>query len=66
MEYTEENVMAVAQKIIDAMDFLRFFTCMCSSVSFQVKSIIESFTTKCAQISFCITVALHVSIQQSL
>lgn len=41
-------------------------TCMCSSMSFQIKRIVESFTTEGTQVSFCIRVTFHMPIQKSL
>lgn len=39
---------------------------VCSRVSFQVKRIVETFATECAQVSLNIRVAFHVTIEQSL
>ena len=39
---------------------------MCSSVTFQVKSIIETFSAEGAEISFDVTVALHVPVEEPL
>ena len=39
---------------------------MCSGVAFQVKCIVKPFSTEGAQITFCVGVAFHVPIQQSL
>ena len=35
---------------------------MCSSMSFQIKSVIESLATEGTQVSFCITMAFHVPV----
>lgn len=39
---------------------------MSTRVSFQIESIVESFTTEGTEISFDITVTFHVSIKKSL
>ena len=42
------------------------FTCMCPCVSLQVKCVIEALATEGAEIPLDITVALHVSVEESL
>ena len=39
---------------------------MGSCVTFQIKGIIKTFSTKSTQISLCITVTLHVPVEQAL
>ena len=39
-------------------------TCMCSCVPLQIECIIEPLSTEGAEVSLCIAVTLHVSIQQ--
>ena len=39
---------------------------MCSCVSLQVESVVETFPTECAEISLDVAVTLHVSVEESL
>ena len=42
------------------------FTCVSSSMSFQVESVVESFAAEGTQIALDVRVTLHVSVQQPL
>ena len=39
---------------------------MCSSVSFQIECVIESFSAESAQVSFAVAVTLHVPVEKPL
>ena len=39
---------------------------MSTSVPLQVKSVVETLSAEGAQVSFCITVALHVPVEEPL
>ncbi len=39
---------------------------MCSSMSFEIESIIETFLAECTQVPFNIAVIFHVSIHETL
>ena len=39
---------------------------MCSSMSFQIKCIIETFATEGTKVSFSVTVTLHMPVKQPL
>ncbi len=39
---------------------------MCTGVPFQIKCVVESFAAEGAQVSFGITMTLHVSVKQPL
>jgi len=40
-------------------------SCMCSCVPLQIECIVETLSTEGAEVSLCIAVTLHVTIQQS-
>merc|ERR1719507_1761311 len=40
-------------------------SCMCTRVPLQIECIVEALSTEGAEVSLCIAVALHVTIQQS-
>ena len=42
--------------------YKKTFTCMSACVALQIKGIVESLATKCAQVSLNIAVALHMSV----
>ena len=39
---------------------------MCACVTLQIEGVVESFTTECAQITFAVTVTLHVTVEKAL
>lgn len=41
-------------------------TCMCTRVSFEVKSVVEPFATKCTEVAFDVSVTLHVPVEKAL
>lgn len=57
---------SLSKRFLTKIALVRTNTCMCSSMSFQIKRIIESFTTEGTQVSFCIRMTFHMSIQKSL
>ena len=41
-------------------------TSMCARVTLQIKGVVKSFATECAQITFAVTVTLHVTVEKAL
>ena len=63
---TKESKSSVKNEYLCDVIYEEPLTCMCSSVSLQIKGIIESFSAESAQVSLCIAVTLHVAIKESL
>ena len=56
----------VKLRYADICKCLSLLTCMGPCMSLQIKSIVESLATECTEIPLGVTVALHVSVEQSL
>ena len=64
--YTAGHLTQGKMNKVNKFSFYILHTCVSPCVSFQVKGIIESFSTKCTKVTLYITVTFHVSIQKAL
>lgn len=53
----------LCEGLFTEITFVGTDTCMCPCVSFQIKSVIETFPTESAKVAFSVTVTLHMSVQ---
>jgi len=57
---------ALCEGFLTKITFVRSDACMCSCVSLQVESVVESLAAEGTEVSLHVAVALHVAIQKSL
>lgn len=56
----------LGKRFLAQVTFIRTNTCVCPRMSLQIKCVVESLSAEGAQVSLCIAVTFHVSVQESL